>query len=77
MNPTTAFEPYPNPKNSTLVPQEIQNDPQIRSTLNVRIYGSIEKKLFTYMSRPQNLLDPDPNFKNTQLGPQKVKKKTN
>ena len=38
----TAFEPYPNPKNSPLGPKKANNDPKIRPTINVRIQGNVE-----------------------------------
>ena len=40
----TAFEPYPNPKNSPLGPQKVKNDPKIKSKSNVRIEGNIENE---------------------------------
>ena len=47
VNPKTAFEPYPNPKNSPLGPQKAKNYPKIRSTINVRIQGSIENESYS------------------------------
>ena len=39
--PQNSCEPYPNPNNSPLGPQNIKNDPKIKSKSNIRI---IEKK---------------------------------
>ena len=40
----TAFEPFPNPKNSPLGPQKVKNDPKNKSKSNVRIEGNIENE---------------------------------
>ena len=54
MDPKTFFEPYIEPKHSPLGPKKIENNPNIKSKLNVRIEGNKEKKkLLHYMSRPQ------------------------
>ena len=36
-DPKKVFEPYPKPKNSSLGPQKVKNDPKIKSKSNVRI----------------------------------------
>ena len=39
--PKTVVEPYPNPKNSPLGPQNVKNDPNIKSKSKVRIERNI------------------------------------
>ena len=43
-NPKTVFEPYPDPKNSSLGPQKAKNDPKIQLNLKVRIEEIIENE---------------------------------
>ena len=47
VDPKTAFDSYTNPKNSPLGPQKAKNYPKIRSTINVRIQGSIENESYS------------------------------
>ena len=57
VDPKTAFEPYPNPKNSPLGPQKAKNDPKIMSTTNVRIQGNVENKSYSAIQvDPKNVL---------------------
>ena len=42
--PQNSFNPTPTPKNSPLGPQNIKNDPKIRSKSEVRIKRTIENK---------------------------------
>ena len=69
--PKHFFELYPHPKNSPLGSQKVKADPKIRSKSKVRIIGTIEKKLFIYMSRPKTVFEPYSDPKNSPLGPQK------
>ena len=43
-DPKTVFEPYPNPKNSPLGPQNVKNDPKIKSKSNVRVKRNKENE---------------------------------
>ena len=51
------FEPYLDPKNSPLGPQNVKNDPKIKSKSKVRIEGTIENKscLFLWVDKKKFL----------------------
>ena len=57
--PQNSFEPYTNTKNSTLGPQKVKKDPEIKSKSNVRI-------------DLKTVVEPYSNTKNSPLGPQKL-----
>ena len=44
VDPKTFFELYPDPKNSPLEPQKVQNDPKIKSKTKVRIEETIKNR---------------------------------
>ena len=72
--PQNSFKHYPDPKNSSLGPQKIKNDPKIESKSKVRIEGTIENKSCssTWVD-PKTFFEPYPDPKNSPLGLQKVK----
>ena len=44
VDPKTVFEPFHNPKNSSLGPQKVKNDPKIKPKSNVRIERNKENE---------------------------------
>ena len=47
VDPKIGFEPYPDPKISSLGPQKVKNDPQIKSKSKVRLEGIIENESYS------------------------------
>ena len=45
VDPKTALEPYPIPKNSPLGPQKVKSDPKINPKSKVGIEGNIKMKV--------------------------------
>ena len=71
--PETVFEPNPNPKNSPLGPQKLENNPKIRSNSKVRIERNIQNEsCLTILVDQKTVVQPYLNPKNSPLGPQKV-----
>ena len=65
VDPKTVFQLYNESKNNPLGPQKVKDNPKIKSKEKVRIEGTIEKKLFNYMSGPHtSYLEPylDPKY---------------
>ena len=74
-DPKTGFEPYANPKNSSLGPQKVKNNPKIKSKSKVRIKRNIENESCSNLwGDPKSVYEPYANPENSQLRPKKVKK---
>ena len=70
LDPKTVFEPFPNPKNSSVGPQKVK----IESKSNVIIERNKENEsCSTSWVDPKKVDEPYPNPTNSPLGPQKVK----
>ena len=58
-----VFQHYADPKNISLGPQKVKNDPKIKSKSKVRIEGTIEKIFSSTSVDGELLLNPTPNPK--------------
>ena len=47
VGPKTVLKPYPNPKDSPLRPQEVKNDPKIKSKSNAKIERKKQDESFS------------------------------
>ena len=64
VDPKTAYEPFPNPKNRPLGPQKVKSDHKIQSKVNVRIERHKENEsCSTTLEDPKTVVEPYPNPK--------------